>query len=129
MTPQNILSQGLKLFCVFLFFFLFTVLIRDLLFEKPQIESPKGDQVVISLVQDGGVAYSAVLDAELEDCEEENSGLPSWVDMGIVDADVDSGEDMLTRQTSGYCGCEPSCCGEFAYDPYSGCDLCEVLSD
>lgn len=67
-------------------------------------------------------------DAELEGCTEERPELVSH-DGGVTDMSLDSGEDVLTRKTSGYCGCEPECCGRFAYDSNSGCNLCEILTE
>lgn len=42
-------------------------------------------------------------------------------------SDVGIGEDLMTKETSGYCGCEAACCLEFSYDSNSGCHLCEAL--
>lgn len=46
-------------------------------------------------------------------------------DAESLDAGIE--EDLMTKETSGYCGCQAACCLEFSYDSNSGCHLCEVL--
>jgi len=85
-----------------------------------------GRSVEITSFDPADAGLEQDLDILLESYFEETTESASS-DIGVADALEE--REILTRQTSGYCGCGPDCCSEFGYDHSSGCSFCEVLTE